>query len=251
MSRCVSILAFIAFSLAFAASAHAQVQPRWSGPYAGVNVGRGSIELDGNASISGGAGTALSHSVDASGLFAGIHAGFNHRIGNFLIGLEADLQTADFSGSTKVSSGPLTYTASASLDWFATARVRAGYFATNAMLVYVTGGVAFGGMDYDATIKTGSGSVHFNEDMRVGYVLGAGVEFALRPNWSLKLEYQYLNFGDHSAAGAVTSIFNNYCAPPTITTNALAANFDADVHTVRVGLNYHFNAPQRHDPLKP
>ena len=85
------------------------------------------------------------------------------------------------------------------------------------MLVYVTGGVAFGGMDYDATIKTGNTSVHLSDDIRVGYVLGAGVEFALRSNWSLKLEYQYLNFGDHGATGALTSIFNNYCAPPTVT----------------------------------
>lgn len=250
MSRCVSVLAFVVFSLALATSAHAQAQPRWNGAYIGGNLGRGSAELDGSASVSGGPGTALSHSLDPSGPFAGIQGGFNHRIGNFFVGLEADLQTADISGSTKISSGPLTYAASASLDWFATARVRAG-FATNAMLVYVTGGVAFGGMDYDATIKTGNGSVHLSDDMRVGYVLGAGVEFALRSNWSLKLEYQYLNFGDHSAAGALTSIFNNYCAPPTITTSAVSTNFDADIHTVRVGLNYHFHAPPKHDPLKP
>ena len=167
MSRCVSVLAFVVFSTALATSTHAQNPQRWSGPYIGANIGRGSAELDGSAILSGGAGTTLSHSVDASGPFGGIQAGFNHRIGNFFVGLEADLQTADFSGSTKVSSGPSTYTASASLDWFATARARTG-FATNAMLVYVTGGVAFGGMDYDATVKTGSASVHLSDDIRVG-----------------------------------------------------------------------------------
>jgi outer membrane immunogenic protein len=250
MSRCVSVLAFVVFSIALATSTHAQIQPRWNGPYIGASIGRGSAELDGSATISGGGGTTLNHSVDASGPFGGIQAGFNRRIGNFFVGLEADLQTADFSGSTKVSSGPLTYTASASLDWFATARARAG-FATNTMLVYVTGGIAFGGMDYDATVKSGNASVHLRDDIRAGFVLGAGAEFALRSNWSLKLEYQYLNFGDHGATGAVSSIFNNYCAPPTVTTNAISTNFDTDIHTVRVGLNYHFHAPPTHDPLKP
>lgn len=250
MSRCVSVLAFVVFSTALATSTHAQNPQRWNGPYIGANIGRGSVELDGSAIVAGGAGTTLSHGVDASGPFGGIQAGFNRRIGNFFVGLEADLQTADFSGSTKVSSGPSTYTASASLDWFATARARTG-FATNAMLVYVTGGVAFGGMDYDATIKTGNASVHLSDDIRVGYVLGAGVEFALRSNWSLKLEYQYLNFGDHGATGAVSSIFNNYCAPPTVTTNAVSTSFDTDIHTVRIGLNYQFHAPPTHDPLKP
>lgn len=250
MSRCVSVLAFVVSSIALVTSTHAQNQQRWSGPYIGANIGRGSAELDGSAIVSGGAGTTLSHGVDASGPFGGIQAGFNHRIGNFFVGLEADLQTADFSGSTKVSSGSSTYTASASLDWFATARARAG-FATNAMLVYVTGGVAFGGMDYDATIKTGNASVHLSDDIRVGYVLGAGMEFALRSNWSLKLEYQYLNFGGHGATGALTSVFNNYCAPPTVRTTAVSTSFDTDIHTVRIGLNYQFHAPPKHDPLKP
>jgi outer membrane immunogenic protein len=249
MSRSVSVLAFVAFSIALATSTHAQIQPRWNGPYAGASIGRGSAEFDGSATVSGGGGT-LNHSVEASGPFGGIQAGFNRRIGNFFVGLEADLQAADFSGSSKFSTGPLTYTASASLDWFATARARAG-FATNAMLVYVTGGMAFGGMDYDATVKTGNTAVHLSDGIGVGFVLGAGVEFALRSNWSLKLEYQYLNFGDHGAAGALTSIFNNYCAPPTIRTTAVSTDFDTDIHTLRIGLNYHFHAPPTHDPLKP
>ena len=250
MSRSVSVLAFVVFSTALATSTHAQIQPRWNGPYVGASIGRGSAELAGSATVSGGGGI-LNHSVEANGPFGGIQAGFNKRIGNFFVGLEADLQTADFSGSTKISAGPLTYAASASLDWFATARARAG-FATNAMLVYVTGGMAFGGMDYDATVKIGNTSVHLSDGIGVGFVLGAGVEFALRSNWSLKLEYQYLNFGDHSATGAISSIFNNYCAPPTVRTTAVSTDFDTDIHTVRIGLNYHFHAPPpTHDPLKP
>ena len=119
------------------------------------------------------------------------------------------------------------------------------------MLVYVTGGFAFGGVDYDATVKSGKNTFHLSDDARVGYVLGAGMEFALRSNWSLKLEYQYLNFGSHGGSETFTSIMNQICAPPIITNNTMSANVDTDIHTLRIGLNYQFYAPQRHDPLKP
>ncbi len=155
MSRCVSVLAFVVFSTALATSTHAQNPQRWSGPYIGANIGRGSAELDGSAILSGGAGTTLSHSVDAVGRSV---ASRPVSITASAISSSAWKQicrqrtSQDRQKSVPVRS---TYTASASLDWFATARARTG-FATNAMLVYVTGGVAFGGMDYDATIKTGN-----------------------------------------------------------------------------------------------
>jgi outer membrane immunogenic protein len=248
MLRCAGVLVAVACWIVSSLPAFAQPPQRWNGPYAGVNIGRGSADFGSSASIGG--GPVWGGGLDADSAFIGIQAGFNKRIGNFFVGLEADLQTADLSNSIKATSGSFAFNASASLDWFATARVRAG-LATHTMLAYVTGGLAFGGVDYDATIKSGSTIVHLNDGTRTGYVLGAGLEFALRSNWSLKVEYQYLNFGDAGASGAITSIFNNICAPPSITTTAVAAGFDADVHTVRIGLNYQFHAPARHDPLKP
>jgi len=250
MSRCVSVLVSVALSIVLITPLQAQISPRWNGTYVGVNIGHGAADLDSSAAVAGATGTSANGSFDADGLFGGVQAGFNYRIGNFFVGVEADLQTADLSGSMNVKSGPLAYTASADIDWFGTARARAG-FASNAILLYVTGGFAFGGVDYDAVARTGNTSVRLSDQIRVGYVLGAGAEFALRSNWSLKLEYQYLNFGDAGASGTATSIFNNFCAPPTVVTNAVSGNFDADIHTVRLGLNYHFHAPARHDPLKP
>ena len=32
-----------------------------------------------------------------------------------------------------------------------------------------------------------------------GYVLGGGLEYKLTPSWSVKAEYQYLNFGKNDA----------------------------------------------------
>jgi outer membrane immunogenic protein len=94
-----------------------------------------------------------------------------------------------------------------------------------------------------------------SDETQVGFVLGAGVEFALRSNWSLKIEYQYLNFGSQSASDAFSWTTTDYinCRRVTTThTNTVATDLDSDIHTIRVGLNYSFNdPPPRHRPLKP
>jgi outer membrane immunogenic protein len=118
------------------------------------------------------------------------------------------------------------------------------------MLIYVTGGVAVGHVDYSATYfitqpnAFGAGGNLRSSETHVGYVLGAGIERALRSNWSLKLEYQYLNFGDQQAEGPL------FDANGRATGEKATTSFDTDMHTVRIGLNYHFDAP-RHEPLKP
>ena len=76
-----------------------------------------------------------------------------------------------FFGIDELRVGIVHLQASASMDWFATARVRAG-FATDAMLVYVTGGLAFGNVDYDATYKTGN-AIGAPEQQRYPRGLGA------------------------------------------------------------------------------
>jgi outer membrane immunogenic protein len=69
-------------------------------------------------------------------------------------------------------------------------------------------------------------SFGFNGDGDNGYTVGGGVEYMLIPNWSVKLEYQYYNFGD------VTFV----SAPPVVITN-----FTNDEHTFKLGVNYRFN----------
>jgi outer membrane immunogenic protein len=250
MLRCVSVLAFAAFSIAPTTATHAQIPQRWNGPYLGVNIGHGSADIGGTLTVLDQGGKALygpaGYGIDADGMFGGVQVGFNRRIGNFFVGLEADLQTADISGSTRLGSKSFAYSASASMDWFGTARARAG-FATDAVLVYATGGLAFGNVDLNATYKNSNGTAHLSSsDTRVGFVLGAGVEFALRPGWSLKLEYQYLDFGSRSAEDA---FFWEYCNK--IYGKTVSTDFDTDIHTVRIGLNYAFGAQPRHEPLKP
>lgn len=252
MSRCVSVLLAVAFfSMPFAASGNAQIAQRWNGPYIGANLGYGWADIGGSVTeFNEGGGTVYGpagYGIDADGPFGGIQVGFNRRMGNFFVGVEADIQTADISGSTSMPG----FKASGSVDWFGTARVRGGY-ATNTMLIYATGGIAFGHVDYDAFYNNGNNSIHLSGDnTQVGFVLGAGVEFALRSNWSLKFEYQYLNFGNQSASDSYSWTIPVYCAPDDTGTNTVRSNIDTDIHTLRVGLNYAFGAQPRHQPLKP
>ena len=88
--------------------------------------------------------------------------------------------------SGSVSPGP---TVTQSLDWLGTIRGRVGY-AMGAWMPYVTGGFAFGGGTRTTNIGSQSATA-----THTGYVLGAGVEYAFSPQWTAKLEYQYLNLG--------------------------------------------------------
>ena len=69
---------------------------------------------------------------------------------------------------------------------------------------------------------------------RVGYAVGGGGEYAFTPNWSAKLEYQYINLGNRT--------LNAVEAGPT-PGFAVQNNTRFDYHTVRVGLNYKFGGP--------
>ncbi|MGA7323538.1 MAG: outer membrane beta-barrel protein, partial [Rhodomicrobium sp.] len=63
---------------------------------------------------------------------------------------------------------------------------------------------------------------------------GGGIEYKINPAWSLKGEYQYVDFGTAKLTDAANAV----------TTNSLDTNF----HTVRVGVNYHFGGG--YEPLK-
>ena len=85
--------------------------------------------------------------------------------------------------------------ATTDIEWFSTLRGRIGYAAGPALL-YVTGGWAFADVSTSVTQTTGGGSVSMSsDDIKTGYTLGGGVEWAFAPNWSLKTEYLYVDLG--------------------------------------------------------
>lgn len=186
----------------------------WQGLYMGVNAGYG-WGNDNAASFSGIGGGVGSTNPD--GWFGGGQIGYNAQFNSLVLGVEWDIQSADLSDSTVLSSGFTGVTSD--VDWFSTLRGRIGYAAGPALL-YVTGGLAFADVEFNAMSPTASVS---SSEIQTGYTVGGGIEWAFAPNWSLKSEYLYVDLGSE-----------------TFSTPSGTYTTETDFHTARVGLNYRF-----------
>lgn len=177
--------------------------------------------------------------LDAQGVFGGVQVGYNWQREHVVFGIEADIQDSDINdrvGGFYSNNPAFAGVANADLDWFGTVRGRLGY-ATGRMLIYATGGLAYGDVDFNSFAVDGAtgNSIGIGRDKtKIGYTVGGGVEYALDPKWSMKLEYQYINLGDETVVGEAVSPAG---AP---TGETFKSGYDFDVHTVRAGLNYRF-----------
>jgi outer membrane immunogenic protein len=114
---------------------------------------------------------------DKVGFVFGGQIGYNWQYDAFVFGVEADIQAADIGGSTVTTVRPevLGFTPrrrSNDVDWFGTVRGRAGV-AFDRILIYATGGFAYGGTD------NGDDFFDNDDDVRTGWAAGGGVEWAL------------------------------------------------------------------------
>ena len=119
--------------------------------------------------------------------------------------------------------------------WYATGTGRVGYAMTPQSLLYAKGGVAFINNRYEDIQVAGFCGVPCNTvdssptQTRIGWTVGLGFEYMFLPNWSVFLEYNYLDFG--TAAVAFPG------APPPGNTFQISQH----VQTVMIGLNYRIN----------
>jgi outer membrane immunogenic protein len=195
----------------------------WAGPYVGVNAGGGwgeSSDQLANTNPYGG--------LQPSGGFGGLQVGYNWQKFGYaplVLGLEADIQGASLDGEGQDGAGG-SYRSR--LEVFGTVRGRAGY-AIDRSLFYLTGGLAYGSVKNEAVALGGDFVANTTS---VGYVLGAGVEYRFSPSFSIKGEYQYLNFGTNTPVDISGNGLGTYGS------NGGSVRDDA-YHTVRLGLNYH------------
>jgi len=179
----------------------------WSGFYIGGHLG-GAWSSEEATDIFGFTG-----STDPDGFIGGVQAGYNWQADRWVFGIEGDWSWSGADGSTTVAGVPF----SADHGWYATLTGRLGYAWDNWMW-YVKGGAAWNDAEYTLA---GFGTV---SDTRVGWTLGTGVEWALAPQWSAKLEYNYLDFGKDT--------FNFGAFGPV--------DVDTQVHLIKAGINYRF-----------
>lgn len=216
----------------------------WTGVYVGVHAGGawGSATSVSSACSPFPACDQLAGfgSLNGSGFAGGLQAGINWQINTVVLGVEADFTWTGIDGSAadvnRSAAGailtPGGHSWSRDVDWLASLRARAGITLTPTMLAYITGGVAWQGVDLTAvqafTNSTAAVSV---SDTKTGYVIGGGLELALNSNWLLRGEYLYYSF-DGGNAAVVHSAF------PAITANF--AWGDSQIHSLRAALSYKF-----------
>lgn len=164
----------------------------WAGPYVGGNIGYAWGDITNSI-------------ASPSGFNGGVQAGHNWQFGQWVVGLEGDIQVSganDKFAAWKFSN-----------PWFGTLRGRGG-FAMNNILIYGTGGLAFGNVRAEVLNLTENHST-------AGWTLGAGAEIGITPNWTAKAEYLYVNL--NNSQFALTGLPNGY-----------------QFSVVRFGVNYKF-----------
>ncbi|MBO4222576.1 outer membrane protein [Bradyrhizobium neotropicale] len=195
----------------------------WSGFYIGVNGGWGSSHNTWtNVSDFGFPVGEGSH--DSTGGTVGGQVGYRWQTGNWVFGVEAQGNWADFSGSN--ASNALLVTNRTKIDAFGLFTGQVGY-AWNNVLLYVKGGGAVVNSKHEGLFLGVVGDSV--EKTRWGGSIGAGLEFAFAPGWSAGVEYNHL-FLDTER--------NTFVNPGFGVTRIDDIKQDADLVTVR--LNYKF-----------
>lgn len=195
----------------------------WSGFYIGAN---------------GGYGTASSNWIDdpalgstdlgghrPAGGFAGGQIGFNWQYGMAVAGLEADFAWADLKGD---HTDPLLHSLNTKVSALGMITGRLGVAYWERVLLYAKGGLGFAKFKYDDFVTVGGALNGSANNSRWGWALGAGIEYAVAPNWSVKLEYDYLGFNPRRID------FNGGAAGPYV------QDIRNDIQLVKAGINYRF-----------
>ena len=224
----------------------------WTGFYVGFNAGYGfsdenkvetrGIDLINGANVAAGLRPRFVE-LNSEGFIGGLQLGYNWQFNNVVFGLETDIQYTDFQDSISVRTGALGVLRNdyfQDLQYLGTFRGRLG-LAFDRALIYVTGGLAYGGVENGADFYNAAGALAFSgrqDDIRVGYTVGAGLEYAFTNNISLKAEYLYYDLGDEDVRIGVQAPF---------TAAAIGAGyfseFRNDGHIIRGGINFKFGAP--------
>jgi opacity protein-like surface antigen len=218
----------------------------WTGLYIGGHLGGGF----GNSQFADPAGPAIyGGTVRSPAVFGGGQFGYNWQVpnSNFVLGVETDagVMSANGTGTCLASSGffisancRVRPDAGGSL----TGRIGLATGPRGHTLLYVKGGGAW--LDERVDIITNGilppAPTGF-DGVRWGWTVGAGLEKALTPAWSVKLEYDYANFGGNNL-GTPASFLQVLPPLPNgyLPTAGGTTSLGQTMQTVKMGLNYKF-----------
>jgi outer membrane immunogenic protein len=241
MKKFAALLAFSTV-LAFGATAKAADMVEapavydWTGFYFGGNIGYGFGGSD-DVGISATNGTHVAPGeLQVNGIFGGAQIGADWQAGWAVFGAVADIEASDIKDDFDNSvTGGITSDASSDVNLWGTLRGRLGW-AADRVLVYGTGGFAWGTVDYDVrTIDTGGNHAKMSDSSTLtGWTAGGGLAWAIDDNWSVGAEYLYVNLGKQSIHGTV---FDDAGDPNGV---RVKTEETPDFHTVKAFVNFKF-----------
>jgi outer membrane immunogenic protein len=213
----------------------------WTGFYVGGNVGYGwgtTTWSDIVAPIGNVPGDFTQHHTN--GMVGGFQWGYNRQVGQWVFGFASDFDWTAMKGSSGCIGNDLGFAASCGtkVPWISTSTARVGW-AAGQFLPYVKGGVALtrdefnvGNFIYFDPTHAGQFNYLPTKSYRVGWTVGAGLEFAIDRNWSAFAEYDYMDFGKNQE-GFTPSV-------PTVFTTNFSANIRQTMSVAKVGVNFKY-----------
>ena len=200
----------------------------WTGFYIGGNLGgawgRGNV-------VDSLFGVNFTNGNSAS-FVGGGQVGGNYQIGSFVVGAEADFDwfANNNNSGNGTAVGPAILRVSANDRWETTLAARFGYAWDHALFYGKAGGGWVGAGNFAVTnVGTGGSVTVSNGNTNVGWLVGAGFEYAFTQNWTARLEYDYLALNNASYTVTVPGV-----GVDTFT------NGGRNVQTFTVGVNYLF-----------
>ncbi len=232
-------IASVAFGADLAAPPIAPVPPAhfsWTSCYAGGNVGGGfgQKNLNDTAGILSPNTGFTSANLDISGYLLGGQVGCDYQFASsWVLGIEGAASGGDIGGKTTFVTPEIvgnSATFKDTTDFLSSVTARAG-FAWDHWMLYGKGGVGFVNDRYN--VADALATYNFDGvETRLGWTTGVGVEWALWDDWSVKLEYDYYNFGTRN----VTFVEESGAFPSG------PENIKQTIQTIKLGLNFHVSA---------
>ncbi|RXH24311.1 membrane protein [Bradyrhizobium nanningense] len=191
--------------------------------------------------------------VQMNGFLGGVQAGYNFQSGVMVYGVEGDFLWSGVKGRNGCF---VVLNCTNDTKWIADITGRVGFTVGDRGLVYIKGGAAWAdssigiNQSFAVTSNLGTGfAANGATDGRAtkkifGGTLGAGVEYAFLPGWSAKVEYDYFDFGRQDVTlpiSVASRVQTGDVAPAAIAIGVTTpVSFKQQLHTMRVGVNYHF-----------
>jgi outer membrane immunogenic protein len=201
--------------------------------------------------------------TDPKGFIGGGQIGYNLQIDQIVLGVETDFQGSTIRGGASfaniaaccaiVTVHPVTAagTGNQRLDWLGTLRGRVGWLPVNPLLIYATGGLAYGHVEADTSFygsvanvagtTPGTGFTTVSDSStRAGWTVGGGLEWKIATHWTIKGEYLYYNLGSVNLNQTTLPLI--FSGPPTLF--LAAGGIQSQAHysgsIARAGVNYLF-----------